>query len=215
MAQTLPVQGDHGALMDAQYRWQRHVYDLSRKYYLLGRDEMICAMAVPPGASVLELGCGTGRNLALVARRYPQARLYGVDISAEMLKNARRNVPGACLAVGDATHLDGTALLGAATFDHVFMSYTLSMIPDWVGALDQGARLLAPGGRLHVVDFGQQQGLPGWFRSMLRGWLTKFHVTPRAELFLMCQAVAGRHGLRCEMMRRYRDYAWSAVLTRA
>lgn len=204
----------HGALMDAQYRWQRHVYDLSRKYYLLGRDELVCALRVPAGASVLELGCGTGRNLALVARRYPQARLFGIDISAEMLKNAHRNAPGAMLSVGDATRLDPVPLLGEPVFDHVFMSYTLSMIPDWRGALDQGARLLAPGGRLHVVDFGQQEGLPGWFRRLLQAWLTKFHVTPRSDLFEACAAVAARHGLNCTVARSYRGYAWSAVLSR-
>jgi len=214
MVEAVAGSGAHQTLMDAQYKWQRHVYDLSRKYYLLGRDEMICALDVPAGASVLELGCGTGRNLALVARRYPRARLFGIDISAEMLKNARRNAPGATLSVGDATRLDGEAVLGEALFDHVFMSYTLSMIPDWRGALDQGARLLAPGGRLHVVDFGQQEGLPGWFRRMLQAWLTKFHVTPRADLFEACADVAARHGLRCEPVRSYRGYAWGAVLSR-
>ncbi|MFT3968237.1 MAG: methyltransferase domain-containing protein [Sphingobium sp.] len=207
-------QGAHQALMDAQYRWQRHVYDLSRKYYLLGRDELVCALDVAPGASVLELGCGTGRNLALVARRYPHARLFGIDISAQMLKNARRNAPGATLRVGDATRLDSAGVLGERQFDHVFMSYTLSMIPDWRGALDQGARLLAPGGRLHVVDFGQQEGLPRWFRRLLQGWLAKFHVTPRADLFDACAAVAERHGLACDTARSYRGYAWGAVLRR-
>ncbi|MEP4422552.1 MAG: methyltransferase domain-containing protein, partial [Nitratireductor sp.] len=73
--------GDHAALMDANYRFQRHVYDLTRKYYLLGRDRLVDALQVPAGGSVLELGCGTGRNLVRVARRYPHARLFGLDIS--------------------------------------------------------------------------------------------------------------------------------------
>ncbi len=205
--------GGHGAAMDAQYRWQRHVYDFSRKYYLLGRDALIRDLAVPDGGSVIEVGCGTGRNLALVARRYPRARLHGIDISEEMLKSARRNAPGATLARADATGFDSAALLGEATFDRVFMSYTLSMIPDWQGALDQAARLVAPGGRLHIVDFGQQERLPGWFRRLLRGWLTKFHVTPREALFEACEAVAARHGLRCETRPLYRGYAWGVILS--
>ncbi|MCE7797546.1 class I SAM-dependent methyltransferase [Sphingobium sufflavum] len=206
--------GAHGRLMDAQYRWQRHVYDLSRKYYLLGRDRMIRALDVPDGGSVLELGCGTGRNLALVARRYPAACLHGIDISAEMLKNARRNAPTALLARGDATRLDAALLLSRSRFDRIFMSYTLSMIPDWQGALDQAARLLAPGGRLHVVDFGQQESLPRWFRRLLMGWLARFHVTPRADLFAAGGACAARHGLRFSASPSLRGYAWTMVLER-
>lgn len=204
----------HGDRMDAQYRWQRHVYDISRKYYLLGRDGLIRALAVPENGAVLEMGCGTGRNIALVARRYPKARLFGIDISAEMLKNARRNAPDAVLAVGDATRLDTVELLGEGRFDRIFMSYTLSMIPDWQGALDQAARLLAPGGQLHVVDFGQQEGLPRWFGRLLTGWLAKFHVTPRADLFAMGEAIAERYGMRWTAAPLYRGYAWRMVLER-
>src|SRR6185503_5117746 len=79
----------HGDLMDRIYRHQRHIYDLTRKYYLLGRDRMIDGLDVPAGGSVLELGCGTGRNIVLAARRYPEARFHGLDISAEMLETAR------------------------------------------------------------------------------------------------------------------------------
>lgn len=213
--ETVAGGAQHGALMDAQYRWQRHVYDLSRKYYLLGRDQLVQALRVPAEATVLEVGCGTGRNLALVARRYPAARLFGLDISAEMLKNARRNAPAATLAQGDATRFDGEALFGCAGFDRVFMSYTLSMIPDWRGALDQAARLVGPGGQLHVVDFGQGERLPRWFRRMLFAWLEKFHVTPRTELFDTCREVAAAYGLRCEVVPMYRGYAWRVVMERA
>ncbi len=58
----------HAALMDGVYRRQRHFYDLTRKYYLLGRDRMIAGLGVPPNGTVLELGCGTGRNIILAAR---------------------------------------------------------------------------------------------------------------------------------------------------
>ena len=74
--------------MDGVYRWQRHIYDLTRKYYLLGRDRLIDGLDVPQNGSVLELGCGTGRNIVLAARRYPNARFFGLDISAEMLETA-------------------------------------------------------------------------------------------------------------------------------
>ena len=80
--------------MDGVYRYQRHIYDLTRKYYLLGRDRMLRGLDVPPEGTVLELGCGTGRNIVLAARRYPAARFFGLDISAAMLETAAAQ-PGA------------------------------------------------------------------------------------------------------------------------
>ena len=49
-------------------------YDASRRYYLLGRDRLLDQLAPPPGGSILEIGCGTGRNLIGAARRYPRCQ---------------------------------------------------------------------------------------------------------------------------------------------
>ena len=197
--------------MDRMYRLQRHLYDATRKYYLLGRDALIEELAPPPGGTVLEVGCGTGRNLIAAAKRWPQARCYGLDISAAMLATARaRAGPGIAFAQADATAFDPQALFGVERFDRVFMSYTLSMIPDWEGAIAQAHRVLAPGGTLSIVDFGQQEGFPRWWRAALLGWLAKWHVTPRATL---C-AVTQRFGL-TEFRSLSRGYAWSVRLAAA
>src|SRR3546814_13610138 len=84
--------------MDRMYRLQRHVYDLTRKYYLLGRDDLIADLAARPGETVCEVGCGTARNLVRMARRYPEARLHGLDASDEMLKSAHAALARAGLA---------------------------------------------------------------------------------------------------------------------
>lgn len=207
----------HAALMDGVYRWQRHVYDATRKYYLLGRDRMIARLDVPPGGSVLELGCGTGRNLLLAARRYPDARLFGLDISAAMLETAdatlsRRGVRGRiALARADATCFDARALFGEASFDRIFVSYALSMIPDWAQAIDAALAALAPGGSLHVVDFGQQERLPGWFAAALRAWLARFHVAPRPGLVAEFERQAGAAGRSVVFSPLHRGYAWLVV----
>src|ERR1700756_5784809 len=86
------------ASMDRMYRHQRFIYDLTRKPYLLGRDTMIAQLSPPAGGTVLEIGCGTGRNLIHVARTYPSARLYGFDISAEMLATAGKSIAAAGLS---------------------------------------------------------------------------------------------------------------------
>lgn len=211
---------DHARAMDAQYALQRHVYDLTRKYYLLGRDRLIRNLAVPPGGSVLEIGVGTGRNLALAARHYPQARLFGLDISHEMLKSAQRNLDRAgalgrtFLGRADATGFDPQALFGEPGFDRVFVSYSFSMIPDWEAALAQALSVVEPGGSLHTVDFGQQEGLPAWFRTGLRAWLEKFHVTPRADLFEVAERIAARQGAAMSGRPLYRGYAWELTIAK-
>ena len=205
--------------MDAIYRTQRHFYDLTRKYYLLGRDRLINGLQPPKGGTVLEIGCGTGRNLIAAARAAPDARYFGIDISEAMLETARAKVARAglsdriTLAQGDATAFDAQALFGVERFDRIFQSYTLSMIPDWQGALREGAGKLAEGGRLDVVDFGQQEQLPGVFRRLLFGWLAQFDVEPRAALPAAIAEIAGRVGLSHHFTPLYRGYAWSARLS--
>ena len=208
----------HATLMDGVYRHQRHIYDLSRKYYLLGRDRMIEGLAVPPGGTVLELGCGTGRNLHLAARRHPDARLFGLDISAEMLATARVNLEKAGLmertrlARADAGAFDTQALFGTAAVDRVFISYALSMIPDWPAAIAAGLAALKPEGTLHVVDFGQQEQLPRWFARLLHAWLAKFHVTPRRTLPWELARQARAAGRELTFTPLYGGYAWLAVV---
>ncbi|WP_299861833.1 class I SAM-dependent methyltransferase [uncultured Hoeflea sp.] len=200
-------------MMDGIYRRQRHIYDLTRRYYLLGRNDLIAALKPPAGGSVLEIGCGTARNLVLTAQAYSDARLFGLDISSEMLKSADATIRGnglsdrVRLAQGDAARFDAEALFGQPHFDRVFFSYTLSMIPGWEAALHQACRVVAPGGELHVVDFGQQTRLPGWSARILKSWLRRFHVTPRERLGDALQGLSDDRGAALEFHPIYRDYA--------
>ncbi len=206
----------HAGLMDGMYRYQRHIYDLTRKYYLLGRDKTIRGLDVPKGGTLLEVGCGTGRNLALAHKRFPDARLYGLDISQEMLISARKTFATKA-TLPDFRVADATAFtpreFGAAGFDRILISYALSMIPDWERAIDAAIAALNPGGQLHIVDFGQQEGLPGWFRALLQGWLTKFHVTPRANLREVLEAQAHENGAGLAFETIGGGYAWQAVIS--
>jgi S-adenosylmethionine-diacylgycerolhomoserine-N-methlytransferase len=210
----------HQAHMDSIYRYQRLFYDVTRKFYLLGRDRMVAGLLPPSGGTVLEIGCGTGRNLILAARRYPNARFYGFDISRMMLETARTNVAKAglsdqiTLAEGDASAFSTQAMFGVPYVDRAFISYAVSMIPPWQAALVQGANAVGPGGSLHVVDFGQQSKYPTWFRSGLRAWLAKFSVEPRAGLEAELMAVARSVGGKLTFERPYGDYAHLGVLTK-
>jgi S-adenosylmethionine-diacylgycerolhomoserine-N-methlytransferase len=209
---------DAAALMDHMYRRQRHIYDATRKFYLLGRDATIAELRPPAGAGVLEIGCGTGRNLIKIARDYPEAQVFGLDVSNEMLESARASIARAGLASrirvaqADATRFDADALFGRPNFERVVISYALSMIPPWREALAQAVDALAPGGALHVVDFGDQAGLPAAFRAGLVRWLAAFDVTPRTDLRDELAAVAGPRGLRWSARDHMRGYAIRAVI---
>jgi S-adenosylmethionine-diacylgycerolhomoserine-N-methlytransferase len=205
-------------LMDRLYRHQRHIYDLTRKYYLPGRDRLIERLAPPPGGRVLEVGCGTARNLVRAARAWPEAHFFGIDISAEMLVSARQSVKRSGLgrrielACADATHFDPAVLFGEPCFSRIVFSYSLSMIPGWQRALDQALAWLAPEGQLHIVDFGGQERLPRWFRVGLRHWLAHFHVSPRDNLEGELARLAGTIE---RLERPHGGYAQYAIFSRA
>ena len=211
---------DAAALMDRMYRRQRHIYDLSRKFYLLGRDEAIGRLRPAPGDRMLEIGCGTGRNLVKLARAYPEARLFGLDVSREMLATAAASTARAgvasriVLAQADATAFDPQALFGCSGFERVMISYALSMIPPWREALAHALDVLAPGGSLEIVDFGDCARLPRPFVAGLRRWLAKFDVSPHDDLAGALAALAAERGMTCEIESRFRGYAVLAVARR-
>jgi S-adenosylmethionine-diacylgycerolhomoserine-N-methlytransferase len=206
--------------MNRTYRHQRHIYDFTRKYFLLGRDRMIDEIDARAGACVLELGCGTGRNLIVAARKYPGTRCFGIDVSTEMLNSATRAISRAGLAArvsvayADAARFDAQSLFGIAQFDRIFISYSLSMIPQWRDALEMATSLLATNGELRIVDFGSQERLPNSFRHLLRRWLAIFHVAPCDDLKASLETLAATTDASLAFERPYRGYAQYATLRR-
>jgi len=206
--------------MNRIYRHQRYVYDVTRKYYLLGRDRLIADLGARDGARVLEIGCGTGRNLIMAARTYPGARCFGIDLSTEMLDTATGAITRAGLASrvtvahADATGFDPAQLFGTDRFERIFISYSLSMIPKWQSVVDKAMSHLAPDGELRIIDFGGQERLPAAFRTLLWRWLRAFHVTPRDDLEAVLKARAAAAGGTLTFARPYRGYAQYAVVSR-
>ncbi len=206
--------------MDRHYRYQRFIYDGTRTHYLIGRKHLIADLKPLAGDSVLEIGCGTAWNLAQVARRYPEAQLFGVDVSNAMLQTARASLKrkgfDQCVVLrqGDATCFDPAATFGRGQFDRIFLSYALSMIPEWKAALEHAADMIAPGGSLHIVDFGQCGELPHLVRDALFAFLAHYTVTPRADLEQRVREIAERFALALEFRRLHRGYTDYAVLRR-
>ena len=205
---------EHAALMDRIYRHQRYIYDATRKYYLFGRDRLIRKLALKPGARVIEVGCGTSRNLIKIAQVYPGTVLFGLDASAEMLETSAKAIGRAGLS-GQIKLVQAYAedlrpgLFGEeAPFDAIVFSYSLSMIPDWRKALAAAHGALAPGGAVHVVDFGDLKGLGRVGEGVLRSWLSLFHVAPREELLCNIEAGTGTGSL--DLLAGRYAFVWTA-----
>lgn len=218
--------------MDRMYKWTRHVYDASRKYYLLGRDRLIESLKPKDGEHICELGCGTARNLVKLAKKYPKAHFYGLDASDEMLKTARRNLekyspPTLCaspppaggirggditLAQGFAQNFDPKATFGLeGDFAKIVFSYSLSIIPPWIESVDHALELLPPGGEMHIVDFGSMDGQPQWFRKLIFWWLSLFHVYHKPEILNYLQRLQEEDKGTLEVQHLYKGYAYLAV----
>ncbi len=204
--------------MDNMYRWTRHIYDLTRKYYLLGRDNLIDNLGAKDGETICEVGCGTARNLIKIAKKYPKANFYGLDASDEMLKTARRNLDNAGV-------LDKITLRQAYSqnfkpdelfnldkpLDKIVFSYALSIIPPWKESIDHALELLPAGGEIHIVDFGSQEDLPKPFSKFVFWWLKIFHVYHKPEIleYLISLETADKGSL--EIVHMYKKYAYRAV----
>lgn len=212
---------DQAQAMNRMYRYTRHVYDASRRFFLLGRDRLINGVHLAPGDTALEVGCGTGRNLIKLHRRFPRNQLYGLDAATVMLETARKSLAraGASHAVtlrhGMAEQLDHRGTFGLdRPFNVVLFSYSLSMIPTWRDALGAAMANVCPQGQLWIVDFWDQADLPRWFAATLKRWLALFHVHYRPELHDRLKDLADSGAVSLELQSIHRRYAYLAKLQR-
>jgi S-adenosylmethionine-diacylgycerolhomoserine-N-methlytransferase len=206
--------------MDKMYRHQRYFYDLTRKYYLLGRDRLISQMPVKQG-NILEVGCGTGRNLIILAKKYPNTNFFGLDASAEMLKTAQGKIDAKNLknitlktALADDFTFDKTFHL-SQKFDAIFFSYAVSIIPPWKQSIENALENLKAGKSLYIVDFYDQADLPRWFQKILKGWLRQFHVKYPAELIPFLEGFEKKGVGKLKISLLYRRYSLIAEFRKA
>ena len=149
-----PRGGSHADRLEGFYAPQAARYDAFRARLLHGREELIAALEIPRGARVVELGCGTGSNLELLDQTCPVESLAGVqlvDLCPALLTVARQRARGfsnVAVIEADASHWRPDQPV-----DRVFLSYALTMMPEWRLVLANAWSMLAPGGRLGVIDF--------------------------------------------------------------
>lgn len=107
--------------------------------------DLLARVPLVSPASIVDLGCGPGNSTALLAARWPQARITGVDSSPEMLAAARAAMPGLAWVEGDAASWQPEAPV-----DLLFANAVLHWLPDHEALLPRLMGYLAPGGALAV-----------------------------------------------------------------
>jgi S-adenosylmethionine-diacylgycerolhomoserine-N-methlytransferase len=154
MLRGQPRAGSHGERLEGFYAPQAERYDAFRARLLHGRADLVEALEIPAGARVVELGCGTGSNLEVLDRARPLENLASVqlvDLCPPLLAQARQRAHGLCNV--EVIEADASNWRPRHQADRVFLSYALTMMPDWRSTLVNAYTMLAPGGRLGVVDF--------------------------------------------------------------
>ncbi len=153
--------------MQRYYVLQSKIYDLTRWSFLFGRRAVIRQLPLDPAQAhqILEVGCGTGYNLRMLARRFPKAHLTGLDVSPHMVRKAARatRTYAQRVVLEEAPYqLGADHRLGQ--MDAILFSYALTMInPQWEALIRQAKADLKPGGIIAVADFHDSR-FP-WFKT--------------------------------------------------
>jgi S-adenosylmethionine-diacylgycerolhomoserine-N-methlytransferase len=165
-----------GSGVDAYYRIHARIYDATRWTFLHGRRSIVKEVQKHcQPTRILEVGCGTGHNLALLADAFPQASLVGVDLSADMLAVAKRKLSKHGTRVDLREQRYDSPL--HEQFDLVLCSYALTMFnPGWKEAMAHAQQDVANGGHFALVDFHTTR----W--PFFAKWMSVNHVRMEAHL---------------------------------
>lgn len=157
-----PPDGEYPILPAANRHWLTPFYDLLCELMGLGRGfqrGVLARLGLCGDERLLDVGCGTGTLLAETLRRYPGVTAVGVDADPEILAIAARRLRRHGTRVALHASRAESLLLPDDSFDAAVSTLTFHHLPTPVkrAALAEVYRVLTPGGRLLLVDFG---GLP-------------------------------------------------------
>ena len=122
------------------------IYEICKDDY----PPMLAELERDPFDNVLDVGCGTGPVIELLARKYPEKHFVGLDITPAMIEIAQsKGLPNAEFVVGDAENLP----FGDGSFDALLCSNSFHHYPDPSAFLCEAHRVLHPGGKLVLRDY--------------------------------------------------------------
>ena len=160
---------DATRLLETYYAFHSPIYDATRWSFLFGRTAILklARAAQPSPRRILEVGCGTGRNLVQLARLFPHAQLTGIDLSVSMLAVARHKTAAYGPRISLKAWSYDSAIGQTGTYDLVLCSYALTMFNPGFETAIAGARAdLAPHGHFALVDFHASRWR--WFARWMR-----------------------------------------------
>jgi ubiquinone/menaquinone biosynthesis C-methylase UbiE len=162
--------------MPANHKTTRINYDRLSCWYdiLSGSSERparlrgIQILGIEPGECILEIGCGTGESLPMLASRAGHAGIViGLDLSLGMLQVAKHKLERQSIKNVNFMQGDGICLpFGKDVFHAIFMSFTLELFSteEIPNLLLECSRVLRPGGRMGIVSLLQKDE-PGWMEN--------------------------------------------------
>lgn len=163
--------------LENYYRLHSAIYDWTRWSFLFGREQLLNNIpGLPNNPRILEVGCGTGKNLASLEYLFPDAQIYGIDLSGDMIHLARKKIQN-----DQQTELIkgayGDPQFQFKPFNLILLSYSLTMLGNQAeNILDQVYKDLASNGYIAVVDFHDTPF--NWFKQ----WMQVNHVEMDGQL---------------------------------
>lgn len=148
------------------YRRRARNYDLTANlYYLVGfrefqlRKRAVGALALCSGATVVEIGCGTGLNFEyLRAAVGPTGRIVGVDVTDAMLDRARRRVEANGWTNVELVQCDAAEFEFPPRTDAVLSTFAITLVPEYAQVIRRAARALEGGGTIAICDLKMPRG---------------------------------------------------------
>jgi SAM-dependent methyltransferase len=164
------------------------------------------ALAQPlPGETVLDLGSGAGLDVLLTARRVgPAGKVYGLDMTDEMLALARENARKA--GASNVEFLRGEIEkipLPDDSLDLIISNCVINLSPDKDAVLAEAFRVLKPGGRIAVMDIVVRGELPAPVRRSMELWAGCISGALEESDYRAKLAAAGFGGIAIEPWRIY------------
>jgi S-adenosylmethionine-diacylgycerolhomoserine-N-methlytransferase len=203
---STPTRFLHQRDRERYYRLYAEIHEATGWIFLFGRAALMRTLALRSRAPerILEVGCGAGHNLAKVCETFPAAQVVGLDVSADMLKIARRRLSKWANCVTLLHGVYGQTLQSPRTFDTILFSYALSLMnPGWVSAIERAHCDLTENGVIAVVDFHDSP------LRLFKAWMRFNHVRLDGHLLPKLEACFRRRVLD---LRHAYGGAWSYLL---
>ncbi len=160
---------EENARLIALYQKQAKDYDQSGIQGLDAlRREAVKRLDLKRGDLVVDIGCGTGLNFALLQEAIgPEGRIIGVDLTDAMLEQARRRVAKAGWKNVELVQADAASYAFPSQVNGMLATFALTFIPQAKLVIQNGSRALAPFGRWVVLDMAWPRAWPLWFHHLL------------------------------------------------